>query len=314
MNRLIVIAAALLLAGCDRNGGDPPMVGTLERHRLDLVAYAAEPVLELAVREGDAVKQGQLIVQLDPAQARARRDAAAAAAAGARHRLSELVNGPRGEEILEARARLEATDADLRRAQSEYTRLADLLGSKAISQSDFDAQRGVRDRAAASRREAQASLAVLLKGTRVEELDQARAALTAAEAQQQLVDLELGRLTVSAPRDARVEALPFRPGERPAAGATIAVLLADELSYARVYVPEALRARVQAGASASVKVDGVDEAFAGTVRFVSGEASFTPYYALTQKDRGRLVYVAEIDLPERARNLPVGVPVEARIN
>jgi len=47
------------------------------------------------------------------------------------------------------------------------------------------------------------------------------------------------------------------------------------------------------------------------VRSVSSEASFTPYAALTEQDRGRLVFVAEIDLEgEAAAELPAGVPVQ----
>jgi HlyD family secretion protein len=88
------------------------------------------------------------------------------------------------------------------------------------------------------------------------------------------------------------------------------ILLDGGVPYARVYVPEQLRARVQAGSRLSVRVDGVAAPLAGTVRFIAGEASFTPYYSLTQRDRSRLSYLAEIDLPEpAAQSLPVGVPL-----
>jgi HlyD family secretion protein len=47
------------------------------------------------------------------------------------------------------------------------------------------------------------------------------------------------------------------------------------------------------------------------VRYISAEATFTPYYALTQKDRSRLSYLAEIDVDDpRAAELPVGIPVQ----
>jgi HlyD family secretion protein len=63
-----------------------------------------------------------------------------------------------------------------------------------------------------------------------------------------------------------------------------------------------------------VKVDGLAQPLTGTLRFLAGEASFTPYYSLTQRDRSRLAYVAEVDLDEpAARNLPVGVPVEVAL-
>jgi HlyD family secretion protein len=57
-------------------------------------------------------------------------------------------------------------------------------------------------------------------------------------------------------------------------------------------------------------VDGL-KTYQGKVRYVSSEAAFTPYYALTQRDRSRLSYLAEIDFTEAsAANLPGGVPVE----
>jgi HlyD family secretion protein len=57
-------------------------------------------------------------------------------------------------------------------------------------------------------------------------------------------------------------------------------------------------------------VDGVDGAFTGRVRWVSSDATFTPYFALTEHDRSRLSYLAEIDIPEAA-DLPSGVPLQA---
>ena len=94
-------------------------------------------------------------------------------------------------------------------------------------------------------------------------------------------------------------------------GATVAVLLADGLPYARVHIPAAIRAGVQPGTRALLRVDGIDRTFEGRVRHVSGEAAFTPYFALTRRDRGRLSYAAEIDFSEdAAAALPSGVPVE----
>ena len=45
------------------------------------------------------------------------------------------------------------------------------------------------------------------------------------------------------------------------------------------------------------------------MRWVSADASFTPYFALTEHDRSRLSYLAEVDVPDAAE-LPSGVPLE----
>jgi HlyD family secretion protein len=95
-------------------------------------------------------------------------------------------------------------------------------------------------------------------------------------------------------------------------GSTIAVLLGSDRSYARIYVPEHLRARVQTGDELEVLIDGTGETLQGVVSWVSADASFTPYFALTEHDRSRLSYLAEVDVPG-ASSLPSGLPLEARI-
>jgi HlyD family secretion protein len=80
-----------------------------------------------------------------------------------------------------------------------------------------------------------------------------------------------------------------------------------------VYVPEAVRARIAEGTRATVTVSGRDGTLEGRVRELAHEAAFTPYYALTQHDRGRLSYLAEVVVSgPGADDLPTGVPVEVR--
>jgi HlyD family secretion protein len=79
--------------------------------------------------------------------------------------------------------------------------------------------------------------------------------------------------------------------------------------YARVYVPEERRATTMPGDKARIFVDGIEGPLDGRVRWVSTEAAFTPYFALTEHDRGRLTYLAKVDLLEAGERLPDGVPV-----
>jgi HlyD family secretion protein len=68
--------------------------------------------------------------------------------------------------------------------------------------------------------------------------------------------------------------------------------------------------QLRPGSSLQVHVDGLDGPLTGTIRRISSEASFTPYFALTERDRGRLSYVAEVALPAMQNRLPDGVPVQ----
>ena len=88
-------------------------------------------------------------------------------------------------------------------------------------------------------------------------LDQARDALNQAESQRRELEVSAARLTVRALVDAIVESLPYKLGERPPMGNPVVVLLKYREPYARVYVPEPLRAQVAAGTLADIRVDGV---------------------------------------------------------
>jgi len=312
--RFGLILTVLLAASCSREGR-VPAVGTIERHRFEIAAPASEQIVALPVTEGQAVRTGDVLAQLDRAAAAATRASLAAQVNQLQHRLDELVHGARREELAQALAQLVAAEAQRVQAAKEYERLAELLGRGLVAQSQVDQQQQLRDSSAASVASARAALELLQEGTRSEQLEQARAALRAADAQLQQQDVLLGRLRLTAPVDGVVEALPYRLGERPVAGAPVVIMLAGGIPYARVYIPEPQRAPLRAGQTLQVYVDGLAQPVTGTLRYIAGEASFTPYFALTQRDRSRLAYLAEIDLPDpAAHDLPAGVPVEVLLD
>lgn len=307
--RLSTIAAVFALAACQ--AGDPhDAVGLLEWERVTLSAETSETIVGIAVAKGERVEAGQAILSLDRQRLEAQRDQVVHQREQAAARLAELRRGPRSEEIDEARARVRGDESDLANAEHELMRLQGLVGRKLASQEALDNARTQRDRARAGFEVSTAALQMLLAGNTLEQLQQAEAQLAQTGAQLREADLSLERLTLTAPRPGRIDDLPFYVGERPAPGATLAVLLAGERPYARVYVPAAVRAQVIPGTRANVHVDGVDKPLDGTVRRVSSEATFTPYFSLTENDRARLSYVAEIDLiGPAAADLPGGLPV-----
>lgn len=309
---VLVLALPLGLLGCSRGGDELPLPGTLARDRIELAAHAAEPVLAWNVAEGQKVAAGTVLIRLDPGRAEAALARAKATREKAKRRVDELARGPRPEVLADLQARYDGAKVQLETDERELKRQTELAARQLSSQAAVDIQRAARDRSLTARDSAKAQLAAGLKGTTVEELDQARATLVEAEADERDATIALERLTVVAPTSGTVDALPFRVGERPAQGQPVAVLLADDRIYARVFVPEPLRARVVPGLAATVKVDGIESPFPATVRRVSSEAAYTPYYSLTERDRSRLAFRAEVDLAPSAASaaLPAGVPLD----
>ena len=286
------------------------MVGTLERDRIDIIVESNEPILRIAAQDGQEVSVGDLILEQDPARAEARLAQQTGLRNQAAARLAELRRGPREELIRESRARLESSRAEEKNALANYKRTRDIHAQGLSSEFRLDTDRTRYETAVAREKADSESLERLLNGTTIEELDQAVAAVEAGEAQVQQAQLDLDRTRIFAPVNGIVDKVLFRVGERPAPGTTIAVILDSSRTYARVYVPEYLRARVTPGTAIDVRVDGIDDRLSGTVRWVSSDATFTPYFALTEHDRSRLSFLAEIDIPEAA-DLPSGVPLQA---
>jgi HlyD family secretion protein len=308
------IVAALALSACA--GGEDPqeVLGTLERDRLELIAESNERLVELFVEEGDRVTAGAPLARQDAGAMEPRLAQSRAGLAEAERRLGELIEGPRAREIDEARATLKGAESTLVTERREYQRVADLVERKLLSASELDQARARRDAAQAARDEARARLRLLEEGTRPEQLAQARAAVDRARAAVAELMVSAERYSVRAPRPGLIEALPYEVGERPPVGAPLVIMLADGAPYARVHVPEPLRVAFAAGTAVEVRIDGVADPLPGTVRYVSSQASFTPYNSLTQKDRSRLAYLAEITLEgDAASNLPAGVPVQVRL-
>jgi HlyD family secretion protein len=286
------------------------LLGTMERDRIQLVADSNEPITRVLVREGDAVDTDAILVQQDQTRAEIALTKARADEAAALSTLSEAEAGPRSQEISKARARLQAAKSAARTARVELDRDIRLIERNLVSQNSLDLSQGKYDEAAARQSETQAALEELLAGTRSEIIDQTRAMHAAATANVEDLTVSLSRTSVRAPIAGTIEALPFRIGERPPVGATVAVLLATGRTYARVHVSEPLRANLSVGAAADIWMDGRDQAIAGRLRWISADAAFTPYFALSQHDRSRLSYLAEIDVIDDDQTLPVGVPVE----
>ncbi|GAA0706112.1 HlyD family secretion protein [Dokdonella soli] len=308
---LVLPALALLMAGCARQA-PPPLLGTLEWERIGVAAEVSEPILRIAVAEGDDVHAGDLILELDPHRTDAQLMQSTADVHKAEAALAELRHGTRIETIDAARATLAGAESTQANARRERDRLAEIRKRGLIAQADLDNAETALRTSTSQANTARANLAQLLNGTRIEDIQQAEAALASAQANAQRLALTRARLDVRAPRDGRIDALPFKLGDQPPLGATVVSLLSGAAPYARIYVPASQRARLAPGGRCHVTVQGVADGFSAAIRSVRSDPAFTPYYALTGDDASRLAYRAELVLDgDAAKKLPAGLPAQA---
>jgi len=310
--RYLTYLVLLLLTACDRPTGNIAL-GTLERNRIAHTATVSEVVVELPVASGSLVSKGALLVRLDDTQQKAHLSKAQAEVAQAEARLEKLRNGARSEDVAAATAQVAGARATLVENEANYARSLRLSKQDVISAATLDKILATRDASRAKLNNAQEELLKLTNGTREEDLREAAAYLNATQAMVASEQKKLADLRIVATRDGILDNLPWNLGERVTAGSPLAVVLAGKSPFARVYVPEPYRVKLKVGDPLVVHVDGLDTPFTGILRWISSEPAFTPYYALNQEERARLMYLAEVQLPDSEAGLPNGIPAQVEL-
>jgi HlyD family secretion protein len=295
-----VIALTLLASGC--SVGDSSRArsvsGTIETDEVRVASRYGGRVEKILAAEGDSLKAGQALVELDAAELAAKREQAVA-------QLAELEAGPRKEEIDTAQHEWEARVAELDQARVDAKRTEDLFRERTISATEHD-QAATRARTLEkSAAAAKSRYDLLLGGTRPERLAQARAQL--AE-----IDTHLREMKIAAPSDSVLETLSVKVGDVLAANQQVATLLLTNHLWVRVYVPEPWLGRIQLGEQVKVRVDsdpGLD--FSGVVEQIARAAEFTPRNVQTVGERIKQVFGIKIRLENRDGKLRAGMAADA---
>jgi HlyD family secretion protein len=309
---LFYLSSILLLTGCNSEPNNIAL-GTLERERIAHTATVNEVVVDLPIPQGQRVQKGDVLVQLDNRLQLALTAKASANVAEAQANLEKLRNGARVEDVAAASAKLEGAKAALLESEIGYKRNKNLVEQGLISQATLDQALAAKDANIASVQAAKEELLKLTNGTRPEDLLIGKAHLAAMEAVLANETKKLSDLTIVATRDGILDNLPWNLGERVTQGSPLAVVLAGVAPYARIYVPEPYRIHIATGDTLQVKVDGLTQSIAGKVRWISSDPAFTPYYALNQEERARLMYLAEVQLPDEYAHLPNGVGAQVEL-
>ncbi|MGH8107179.1 MAG: HlyD family secretion protein [Arenimonas sp.] len=306
-----LVFAFLVLTACKPESS--AMLGTVEWDRITMPATASEPIVDMKVSEGAKLEKNQILLRLDSSHAVARIEILRFEVVQAEQALKILQTGARPENKREAGEKMLALQAQAKNADAQLLRVRSLVKRQLLPRADLDRAIATANSAQAEVRAAKANVDLLQNGSRDEDIAQGQARLSAAQSQLASAEIDLQRLTVRAPRAARVDSLPYKLGDQPPVGAPLAILLVGDAPIARIYVPEPIRAKVKIGDAVNVTLNGDAKTYAGKVRSIRSEPSFTPYYALNGVDAARLSYLAEISLGADASALPAGVPVKVTL-
>ena len=308
--RILVIIAALALAGCDHKTDD-----RVQGYAEGEFVYVASPMpgaLEtLAVQRGEQVEIGDLLFSLECALEKAAREQAVQRLDEGRARLADAKKGLRESEMTSLEAQLNQSKAALALAEKEFARQSELAATRVSSPQDLDKARAARDQNQQRVTQLEADLKTAQLGSRSDQVAAAEANVRALEAALAKAEWDLAQKRQNAPQAGLVFDTLYWQGEWVPAGRPVISLLPPANIKVRAFVPETRVGAIHVGGAASVSVDGVRDPFAGKVIFISPRAEFTPPVIYSQESRGKLVFMVEITFDAAtAAKLHPGQPVD----
>jgi HlyD family secretion protein len=269
--------------------------GRIEATEINVAAKLGGRVEEIYVREGEFVKARQPLAKMQVATLEAQRDEARAmhqqavtSVATAKAQLAM-----RRSEVAAAQAAVVEAESSLDAAQRRLARSEMLAKEGASSVQELDDDRArVRAAqaalAAAKARVVAAQSAVEAANTQVVG---AEAAVVAAAATVARIEADIEDSVLSSPRDGRVQYRIAQPGEVLGAGSPILNLVDVGDVYMTFFLPETVVGRVALGSEVRIILDAAPEyVIPAKVSFVADTAQFTPKTVETASERQKLMF------------------------
>ena len=329
---LLVIAGLFLLSGCRLRENwtqdqDQPLTanGTIEATEINVTAEVGGTLQKLDVKEGDRVKAGQLVGQLDTSNYRLQAEQAQNSIKSAQASLDEAKAGVRSQEIAAAQQEIESLASQVASAQDQAAQLEanlkraqTLFQEGAVPEQVLQEQQTAYNKARhqvtgleAQQAAARARLELLKAGSRPQTLDRLSAGVKQSEVNLKMARLNLDKTRLVAPGAGTVITLNFEKGELIRPGSKVVTLLDENNLWLNVYVPENELGKVKLGQEVQIRVDAYpDKNFPGLVEHIFPRAEFTPRNVQTKQDRVNLVFRVKVRVTGGQDQLKPGLPAD----
>ncbi len=323
--------------------------GTIEALTVNVNPELGGRIAAVNVAEGDRVQAGDVLIQFDTTLLEAQRAQAeaAVAAAEAAHAAAQagqraaqsaaeaaaanyalLKAGPSAEQLKVAQTLVDNAQLAVEALQESY----DDLSKAAKGTASGKALKQQLDQAHATLDNAQGQYDLLAAGARSEQLAaaqaQANAALAQADVAQaqvnatqgqvdvaraaiEVLNVQIAKLTLTAPAAGVILSRAIEPGEVASPGATLLVIgQLDELTLT-VYAPEDRYGTITLGQAAAVSVDSFSgEEFTATVTHIADQFEFTPRNVQTTEGRKTTVFAVKLTIANPDGKLKPGMPAD----
>lgn len=284
----LLIAAAVIGAGAffgyqywrDKQSALPAGIasgnGRVEAKLVDIAPKESLRVKQIFFQEGDLVKPGDVVVQMDTNTLQAQLEEA---------KLNVVATQ---EKEAVAKATITRSKAQIDLAKVEVNRSKNLVAQRAGSQRELDVRNTMLKTTSAALQEEEAKLRTIQQEVNV------------AKAKVATIQTRIDDATLRSPVLGRVLYKLAEVGEVLGAGGKAMTLVNLEDVYMEIFLPSADAAKVRLGAQARIVGDHMaGRAVPGVVSFVSPEAQFTPKQVETRSEREKLMFRVKIKVPEK---------------
>lgn len=292
--------------------------GRIEATEIDVATKYSGRVVDISAHEGDFVKAGQVLAQMQidvlnaqHGEARAQQQQAVAAVASAEAQVKM-----RESDMAASQAVVVQRESDLDNAKRRLGRSQTLSreGAASIQQLDDD-QASVRNaEAALAAAKAQVSAAQSAIIAAKSQVNGTRATVTATAATVTRIEADIADSQLKAPSDGRVQYRVAQPGEVLGGGGRVLNMVDLSDVYMTFFLPETVAGKVALGSEVRILLDAaLGYVIPAQVSFVSSVAQFTPKTVETASERQKLMFrvKARIDpelLKRHLKQIKTGLP------
>lgn len=329
---LVAAVAIVSLAGCSRSGPKNVMAsdqadrlipqpnvvlacpGRIEgrTETVQVGAGADGVVRQVLVREGQAVRRGARLAEIDCHDLESSLQSARAELDAAEQVKVRLLRGSREEERQSAEQRTIAAKAVLDEARTRLDRMKQLKANGVVAAVDFDQAQRDYDVAEAKLKEARRNEELVKASALQEDVDKADAEIRAAGYRVHTMEDKIGKCTVTAPMDGTILRVLMKPGEAYSTMAPMPIFTMSDLSVRRVRaeVDERDVMKVRAGQTVLVSTEAdQNDRYHGVVESVSktmGRKHIQTGDPSDKSDRDVMETLVRLD---KGVDLPVGMRV-----
>jgi len=320
---LVGVGALVYFGQWQSQRGELYYSGTIEATNSNLAFQVSGRVVNVAVREGHAVKTGQLLAELDPSELQSKKEQAAAnldRSIKMQDQLATLLSIYKTTvpaDVVRSEASATSAKDIMDDARKNYQRYEQLFKHGVVTEKERDAIKLNYDTAKSRLDDAQAAMGQAKSNLKkievtqkefeaaISQAKQAKAALEQAD-----IQLNYGRLL--APYSGIITSRNVEPGEVVTTGREVLTLADLSTVDLKIFVDETEIGKVKPGQDVEVKVDTFpNKVYKGKVTFISPEGEFTPKIIQTKKERVKLVYLVKVSIPNPDLELKTGMPADA---